>query len=529
MLAKMAYHIVENNSSTWATTSVKTSRRKYEQMEKLEEEGRNCMKVIKSYLYNGSTNNGLYCEPVWDNVMCWEATAAGTMATQRCPTYIEGLQTDGHAKRHCTENGTWFIPPGRNVSWTDFGDCIKNIKPTFSPEIQDHMVRIRLIYNIGYGVSLCSLVVAVFIMLCCRKLSSKSNTLHINLFIAFILRSIMSFLKESLFVDGLGLEKDLKNVNGVYRFREEGTHWECKLLFTVFVYTISACAVWIFMEALYLYMMVYNTYFTEKHGVQLYVVFGWLIPVVLIIPWVIVRAKMEDILCWNTNPNPRYLWIMRGPLFFIYIVNFLLFLDIVRVLFIRVKKNQRVSGARKVRKMAKFIVVLIPLFGVCYIVFSFLAGNDIDVDRDIPYLYVEMFYNSFQGFLLAVLFCFLNEEVLQEIRKAWYKYALRRRESYVYSRSAFMTTWKKGSNQSHTMSSFIDRERSSDISNSSRLLPKGKNNNDCVTKSFTDLRTENTEAIRRETCEEANCRFLTVPNHKHRDHMNVNSDVMDLN
>lgn len=42
----------------------------------------------------------------------------------------------GHAKRHCTENGTWFIPPGRNVSWTDFGDCIKNIKPTFSPEIQ---------------------------------------------------------------------------------------------------------------------------------------------------------------------------------------------------------------------------------------------------------------------------------------------------------------------------------------------------------------------------------------------------------
>lgn len=61
------------------------------------------------------------------------------------------------------------------------------------------------------------------LLLYCRKLSSKSNTLHINLFIAFILRSIMSFLKESLFVDGLGLEKDLKNVNGVYRFREDGT------------------------------------------------------------------------------------------------------------------------------------------------------------------------------------------------------------------------------------------------------------------------------------------------------------------
>jgi hypothetical protein len=25
--------------------------------------------------------------------------------------------------------------------------------------------------------------------------------------------------------------------------------------------------------------------------------------------------------CWHTNPTPRYLWIIRGPLFFIYIVS----------------------------------------------------------------------------------------------------------------------------------------------------------------------------------------------------------------
>lgn len=36
----------------------KTSRRKYEQMEKLEEAATNCRKVIKSFVYNGSTNNG---------------------------------------------------------------------------------------------------------------------------------------------------------------------------------------------------------------------------------------------------------------------------------------------------------------------------------------------------------------------------------------------------------------------------------------------------------------------------------------
>ncbi|XP_048754612.1 secretin receptor-like isoform X3 [Ostrea edulis] len=493
--------------------NVTTSRKKYEQMEKLEDVRLSCRNVIESY---NASSIGLYCEPIWDQIMCWEATMAGSIAHKRCPTYIEGLQTDGYAKRQCTENGTWYIPPGRNASWTDFGDCIKNNKNLYSPALLEHLARIRLMYNIGYGVSLCSLVVAVFIMLCCRKLSSKSNTLHINLFIAFILRAFMSFLKESLFVDGLGLQKDLVTINGVPRFRTDVVHWECKLLFTLFVYTISACAMWIFMEALYLYMMVYKTMFTEKHGVQLYVIFGWLGPLTFVIPWVIVRAKLEDFLCWHTNPTPRYLWIIRGPLFFIYIVNFIFFLDIVRVLFIRVKKNQRVSGARKVRKMAKFIVVLIPLFGVCYIVFSFLSGNAIDVERDIPYLYVEMFYNSFQGFILAVLFCFLNEEVLQEIRKAWYKYALRRQESFAYSRSAFTTGWRKGSRHTHTMSSFIDRDRSSDLSNSSRLLPRGKNNNDCMSNSLTDLRSCNSDNVRRETCEDINCRFLTVPSDTRR-------------
>lgn len=83
----------------------------------------------------------------------------------------------------------------------------------------------------------------------CRKLSSKSNTLHINLFIAFILRAIMSFLKESLFVDGLGLEKDLKNVNGVYRFREDVTVGIISLVtwFVVWpnmIYTWSVNSAW---------------------------------------------------------------------------------------------------------------------------------------------------------------------------------------------------------------------------------------------------------------------------------------------
>ena len=52
-------------------------------------------------------------------------------------------------------------------------------------------------------------------------------------------------------------------------------HWECKLLVTIYLYTIAASLMWIFMEGLYLHMLVYKTLFTERHGIRFYVLLGW--------------------------------------------------------------------------------------------------------------------------------------------------------------------------------------------------------------------------------------------------------------
>ncbi|XP_069111226.1 secretin receptor-like isoform X2 [Argopecten irradians] len=411
-------------------------------------------------------SGGPYCGVVWDNVMCWNATPAGTIAQQRCASYIDGFRKSAYATRHCTENGTWFINPKTNKTWTDFTPCVPVQGLT---TIGEHLPRIRLMYNIGYGISLCSLVIAVFIMLCCRRLNSKSNTLHINLFLAFIFRALMSFLKESLFVEGLGMEKDIIRGDEGIMFRNDGsTHWECKLLFTLFVYGVMASSMWIFMEALYLHVLVYRTLFTERHGVKMYIFLGWLLPIVFLVPWVIVRIMEEDLLCWNTSPTKEFMWIITGPVLISTVINFIFFINIVRVLFTRVKTNRNVSGARKIRKLAKFIGVLIPLFGVCYIVFAVLLVRiEVDEDLDIPYLYGEMFYNSFQGFILAILFCFLNEEVHLELQRFWHRYALGRHDSYVYTRTAFMSSWRHGSQVSRVPS---NNGQNSESSVNGRLL-----------------------------------------------------------
>lgn len=412
---------------------------------------------------------GLYCNATWDNVMCWDATPAGTMAKMKCPDYVVGFSKTGYATRTCTENGTWYVNPYTNATWTDFTGC--SIKQRNFSLMAEHLPRIKLMYNIGYGLSLGTLLIAVFLMLFCRRLHSKSNTLHINLFLAFILRAFMSCLRDSLFVQGVALPQDVKiGPHGEITFITEGPHWECKLLYCLLLYSIAVSCMWIFMEALYLHMLVYKTLFTERNGVKLYMVVGWLSPLTFFIPWVIVRVKLEDVYCWNWTGNTDFQWIYTGPILAINIVNFLFFFNLVRVLCQRVNANKRVTGGRKIRKLAKFIVVLIPLFGVMYIIFSCMYDPTLDEEKDVPYLYCEMFYNSFQGLLLAIIFCFLNEEVHVEIRKCWYKYALSRTDSHLYTRTAMLSTWRHTGSQNSKGQSHVDTQ--SDISLNDNVRPK---------------------------------------------------------
>lgn len=425
-----------------------------------------CVAKIDNYT---APPSGLYCDMNWDDVMCWDAIPAGTTGRMQCPDYINGFSKTGYATKMCTENGTWFVSPHTNSTYTDFTGCIERNYSLMA----EHLPRIKLMSTIGYALSLGALIIAVFLMFFCRRLQSKSNILHINLFMAFILRAFMSCLRDSLFVHGVGLPQDVTiGPHGEVLFIPEGPHWECKLIYCILLYSVALTCMWIFMEALYLHMLVYKTLFTERNGVKLYMIIGWLSPLYFLIPWIIVRIELEDLFCWNWTENTAYQWIYTGPILAINLANFIFFVDLVRVLCRRVHTNKRVTGGRKIRKLAKFIVVLIPLFGVLYIVFSFLYNPTLNEEKDIPIMYCEMFYNSFQGLLLAIVFCFLNEEVHVEIRKCWYKYALSRTDSHMYTRTAMLSTWRHTGSQNSRGHSNIDTQ--SDISLNDSVV-RGKN------------------------------------------------------
>ncbi|XP_036360837.1 parathyroid hormone/parathyroid hormone-related peptide receptor [Octopus sinensis] len=369
-----------------------------EQSRRIKEEAIKCNAELKNSTDRSEeVLNGSYCPGIWDGILCWPDTEAGTLANLSCPAYVNKFNTDYYATRLCTENGTWFHSVYLKRSWTNYTLC-STIKIPIDL-LQPHMRNLELLYEIGYGLSLVSLSIAVVIMVYFRRLHCQRNTIHINLFISFILRAAFSFMKERLLVEGVGFASDVRETKDGIDFIEEGSHWQCKLFFIIFHYLLGSNYMWIFVEALYLHTLISIAVFSKTSGTVWYIIFGWGASITFVLAWVIVRITKENTLCWNTNPTPAYFWIMRGPILLSTVMNFIFFLNVVRILFTKLNAANS-PEAQKFRRLAKSTLVLIPLFGIHYIVFGGIPDS-LDTKTELVKLYFDMFFNSLQGFFLC--------------------------------------------------------------------------------------------------------------------------------
>uniref|UniRef100_A0A672JUX8 G-protein coupled receptors family 2 profile 2 domain-containing protein n=1 Tax=Sinocyclocheilus grahami TaxID=75366 RepID=A0A672JUX8_SINGR len=69
--------------------------------------------------------------------------------------------------------------------------------------------------------------------------------------------------------------------------------------------------------------------------------------------------------------------------------------------------------------LARATLVLIPLLGVHEIVFTFIIDESIEGSSRYARNFVNLTLSSFQGLLVAVLYCFANGEVQAELKKRW--------------------------------------------------------------------------------------------------------------
>ncbi|KAM8967858.1 LOW QUALITY PROTEIN: vasoactive intestinal polypeptide receptor 2 [Pelodytes ibericus] len=341
------------------------------------------------------------CVGIWDNITCWDQANVGETITQQCPMVFRHFFTkQGNISRTCTKRGWSDIYP-HVVDSCGYNENVTVHKLHF-------YVIVKAIYTFGHSASLIALTVGSAILCLFRKLHCTRNYIHLNLFISFILKAISVLIKDDFLYS---------NVNSC-----PDSLIGCKVILVFLQYCVMANFYWLLVEGLYLHTLLVVIFSPNRHF-RVYLLIGWGIPTIFIIVWILTRVYMEDTGCWDTNEKSIPWWIIRIPIIISIIVNFFLFISIIRILLQKLRSPD-VGGndQSQFKRLTKSTLLLIPLFGVHYMVFTVFPIPSFSECQ----IWFELCVGSFQGLVVTILYCFLNTEVQGELKRKWRSLCLNR-------------------------------------------------------------------------------------------------------
>ncbi|KAB0380949.1 hypothetical protein FD755_008733, partial [Muntiacus reevesi] len=366
------------------------------------------------------------CRGLWDNTSCWPSSALGQTVEVACPRFLWMLVgRNGSMFRNCTQGGWSETFPRPDLA------CGVNVNDSSNEKRYAYLLKLKVMYTVGYSSSLVMLLVALSILCAFRRLHCTRNYIHMHLFVSFILRALSNFIKDAVL------------------FSDDATHCDahrvgCKLVMVFFQYCIMANYSWLLVEGLYLHTLLVISFFSERKWLQGFVALGWGSPAIFVASWAVTRHFLEDVghslglpgawrlpgpgsalgsrlRCWDINANASIWWVIRGPVILSILINFILFINILRILMRKLRTQEtRGNEVNHYKRLAKSTLLLIPLFGIHYIIFAFSPEDAMEIQ-----LFFELALGSFQGLVVAVLYCFLNGEVQQEVQKKWRQWHLR--------------------------------------------------------------------------------------------------------
>ncbi|TRY69785.1 hypothetical protein DNTS_006016 [Danionella cerebrum] len=359
------------------------------------------------------TPSGLFCRSMFDMYACWTDGVPNTTVKVPCPWYLPWYDQvrNGFVSRECGPDGQW-LTVNHSRTWRDHSQCNADGSQQTAQENQMMVLAyFRVMYTVGYSLSLASLSLALIILLIFRKLRCTRNYIHTNLFASFILRAVSILTRDALLMKDAPEFRDNKDVSIVL---SDQVMSGCRVAQVLMQYCVGANYYWLLVEGLYLHNLLVLMVFSENSYFCVYLFIGWEND----------HGGIRSVnKCWEINENMAYWWIIRTPILLAILVNFFIFIRIILILISKLKAHQMRYTDYKFR-LAKSTLTLIPLLGIHEVVFAVMTGEQTEgVLRNVN-LFFELFFNSFQGFLVAILYCFVNKEVQSEIKKKWQRWRL---------------------------------------------------------------------------------------------------------
>uniref|UniRef100_A0A3Q3AJQ3 Glucagon receptor-like n=1 Tax=Kryptolebias marmoratus TaxID=37003 RepID=A0A3Q3AJQ3_KRYMA len=354
-----------------------------------------CIKMIKT---EPQPQEGLFCNRTFDSYACWPDSPAGFMVNISCPFYLPWYDkvSQGSVRRQCGAEGLWQRDDSGQV-WRDRSEFFFFLFLAINRTLYlRHISEPCLVYHY-------------------RKLHCTRNYIHANLFVSFILRAVAVIVKDAMLERHWG--REIIKQADVNELLSHQAAIGCRTAQVLMQYCVLANHYCFFGEAVYLYSILVSSIFIDNNKFLPYLCLGWGTPLLFVVPWVVVKILKENKECWAINENMNYWWIIRFPVLFASLVNFLIFLKILGIILSKLRANNQGQYPDYKLRLAKATLTLIPLFGVHEVLFVFATDEQTTGVLRYIKVFFTLFISSFQGLLVAVLYCFANKKVQTELRR----------------------------------------------------------------------------------------------------------------
>ncbi|XP_060676982.1 calcitonin gene-related peptide type 1 receptor-like isoform X1 [Hemiscyllium ocellatum] len=353
------------------------------------------LKIISDPPYG---KEGSYCNRTWDGWLCWDDASAKSMSAQHCPDYYQVFDPAEKATKICTENGKWYRHPSSNRIWTNYTQCTAQT-----------MGQVKTVWNLyysaitGHVISIICLLLALSIFCYFKSLSCQRISLHKNLFVSYILNSIVSII----WLQVVANNQDLISRNPV----------DCKVLNFIHLYLTSCTYFWMLCEGIYLHTLIIVAVFVEQQQLFWYYILGWGFPLIPAIIHAAARSKYFNDNCWISS-GTHLLYIIHGPICTALLVNLFFLLNIVRVLITKLRVTHQ-AQSKAYMKVVRATLILVPLLGIQYVLVPAKPKGHITGEI---YEHVMHICLHYQAIPVTTIFCFYNGEVQSAFKRQWSQY-----------------------------------------------------------------------------------------------------------
>ena len=338
------------------------------------------------------------CPVIFDSWSCFNATTSGTVQTEPCPDFpLMKFSPERLAFKYCDTDGAWWVHPLTNHTWSNYTQCVDY------QELNFH-ISINLLSLFGLCISLFFLVSSLLIFFKFESLSCDRVTVHKNLFISLTFSSF-SWILWYYFVL---YDSEVWSSNGIW----------CRVLHVITTYFTLTTYFWMLSEGTYLQLLLVHLNQSRKTISYLYFL-GWVIPILIIIPYIVYRHLYEDDRCWMDMGDSN--WFLGVPDIIVILLNIIFLANVIYIL--RSKLNSVIHRSRSERvqevmmKQARATLFLMPILGVNYLLVPIrpTEGSTLENSYDV----MVAVFSAFQGAFASLLLCFTNSEVIVVMRRRW--------------------------------------------------------------------------------------------------------------